>query len=192
MKIFPHILATIFIPFWIYWAIEPYNQEIWIAENLPVIAIFLTLVLTYKHFKFSNTSYILMSCWLLWHTVGGHYTFEKVPFDAITDFFHFERNHFDRIGHLFVGFFAYPIAEFTQRKKYIKHTPTLLLFALFAIVTIAAFYEIIEWIFAIIFDATSTGGLFLGSQGDIWDAQKDILLDTLGAIFSLALFQRKT
>src|SRR5688572_13675303 len=99
MKKFPHFLAILYAIFWIVLAINPYSRDVWIAENLPVVTIFLILVFTYRKFQFSNTSYVLMAAWLFWHTIGGHYTFEHVPFDFITDLFNFERNHFDRIGH---------------------------------------------------------------------------------------------
>jgi putative membrane protein len=127
-----------------------------------------------------------MSIWLFWHTIGGHYTFANVPFDFVTDFFNFERNHFDRIGHIVVGFYAYPMTEFLIRKKYTDKVIASL-FSLFFIMSIAASYEIIEWAYAVI-EGGNSGIEFLGSQGDVWDAQKDMLADTIGGIISLCLF----
>ena len=127
-----------------------------------------------------------MFLWLVWHTIGGHYTFANVPFDFITNFFDFQRNHFDRIGHVAIGFYAYPMAEFLTRKKYANYVVSSL-FRLFFILSIAATYEIVEWIYAVI-EGGNTGIEFLGSQGDIWDAQKDMLADMIGAIVSLGLF----
>lgn len=183
---FPFILAAVFVVFFILLGIAPASRDVWLAEVIPVAAIFILLVVTYPFFKFSNVSYGLMAFWLFWHTIGGHYTFADVPFDGITEFFGFERNHFDRVGHFSVGFYAYPIAELFIRRKLAGPIVTTL-FALFAIMSVAAAYEIIEWQYAVIEGGTA-GIEFLGSQGDIWDAQKDMLADTLGAIFTLILF----
>ena len=127
-----------------------------------------------------------MAFWLFWHTVGGYYTFANVPFDFVTNFFDFERNHFDRVGHLVIGFYAYPMVEFLIRKKY-TNAVIASLFGLFFIMSIACGYEIVEWAYAVI-EGGNTGIEFLGSQGDIWDAQKDMLADTIGAIIALGLF----
>jgi len=185
-RFFPHLLGALYIPFWAILAVEPVSREVWWAENIPVMAVFALLVLTYRQLRFSNLAYGLMAVWLFWHTVGGHYTFAGVPFGFVTDLFGFERNNFDRIGHFSIGFYALPIAELLLRKKFCG--PVLAsLFGLFAIMALAAGYEIIEWWYAVL-EGGEAGIEFLGSQGDVWDAQKDMLLDTLGAISSLALF----
>jgi len=186
MKYFPHLLAVVFVAFFAWLGIEPVSREVWVAEVIPVIIIFLLLVATFHKFRFSNLSYGLMAFWLFWHTIGGHYTFANVPFDWVTDLFGFERNHFDRIGHYSVGFYAYPLAEWVTRKRWCG--PVLATFlGLFFIMSVAAGYEIIEWWYAAA-EGGEAGVEFLGSQGDIWDAQKDMLADTLGAISTLILF----
>lgn len=187
---FPTILALIFVLFWAFWAVDPYDRAVWWAENLPVIGIFLLLVLTYRQFRFSNTAYLLMAVWMFWHTVGGHFTFERVPFGFVTDLFGWERNHFDRIGHFSIGFWSYPIAELVLRRGWITSIIPVLLFSLFSIMALAAAYEIIEWWYAAL-QGGDAGASFLGSQGDVWDAQKDMLLDTLGALTGLAIFMIK-
>jgi putative membrane protein len=186
MRYYPHILAIIFFIFFILLGLNPVDRAVWIVEVIPVVGVYLLLIITYVKFRFSNISYTLMSIWLFWHTIGGHYTFANVPFDFITQSFNFERNHFDRIGHIVVGFYAYPIAEFLIRKKY-TNTVIASLFSLFFIMSIAASYEIVEWGYAVI-EGGNTGIEFLGSQGDIWDAQKDMLADTIGAIVALCLY----
>ena len=93
-------------------AISPFDRAVWWAENIPVLVIVALLVLISRRFRFSNTSYVLMAFFIVLHTIGGHYTFERVPFGAVSDFFGFERNHFDRVAHFAVGLYAYPIAEF--------------------------------------------------------------------------------
>jgi len=183
---FPHGLAAAFLVLWTALAVNPVMRDVWWAENIPVMAAFLLLAATYRAFRFSNLAYALMACWLVLHTIGGHYTFANVPFDFITDLFGFERNHFDRLGHYSIGFYAFPIAEFLTRRNLAK--PAVVhLFSLVAIMALAAGYEIIEWWYAVL--AGGEAGIeFLGSQGDIWDAQTDMLCDTLGAVTALILF----
>jgi len=183
---FPRVLALIFTIFFVILGIAPVSRDVWVAEVIPVVIVFALLVITFKEFRFSNVSYALMAFWLFWHTVGGHYTFAHVPFGWITDLFGFERNHFDRIGHFSVGFYAYPLAELATRKRWCGAVLAGFL-GVFFIMSIAAGYEIVEWWFAEVVGG-GAGIEFLGSQGDVWDAQKDMLADTLGALFTIALF----
>lgn len=183
----PHALLTTYLIFFLILAINPFDRTTWWVENIPIVLIVLVLTLTYKKFQFSNTSYIMMSALIFLHTIGGHYTFGRVPFDIITNLFNFSRNHFDRIAHFTVGFYAYPIAELLYRKSLVKSKVILALFPIFTIFTIAASYEIIEWIYAALANSEA-GAAFLGSQGDIWDAQKDMLADGLGSIFAILFF----
>ncbi|EGB14038.1 Uncharacterized conserved protein UCP020606 [Pseudodesulfovibrio mercurii] len=183
---FPPALAAAFLVFWAIMAVNPVMRDVWWAENIPIMAVYLVLVATYPLFRFSNLAYVLMACWLVLHTIGGHYTFANVPFGFVTDLFGFERNHFDRVGHFSIGFYAFPIAELLIRKN-LARPVVAYLFGLFAIMALAAGYEIIEWWYAV--TAGGEAGIeFLGSQGDIWDAQSDMLCDTLGAVTALVLF----
>ena len=183
---FPHLLAAIYVVFFIALGISPVSREVWVAEITPVVIIFTLLVSTFSAFRFSNTAYALLSIWIFWHTVGGHYTFANVPFGWVSDILGSERNHFDRIGHFVIGFYAFAMAEWLLRKK-LCDLKLALIFSLFFIMSVAAAYEIIEWWYAVL-EGGEAGVEFLGSQGDIWDAQKDMLSDTLGAIASLMLF----
>ncbi|MBL8241118.1 MAG: DUF2238 domain-containing protein [Bryobacterales bacterium] len=165
------------------WAgIAPYDRATWWAENIPIVLIAVTLVALYlRGFVFSATAYVLMAVLLYLHTVGGHYTFERVPFDFASNLFGFERNHFDRIAHFSVGFYAYAIAETLVRTNAVRSRVVLFLFPIFSIAFVAMGYELIEWWYAAL-EGGASGAAFLGSQGDIWDAQKDMLADTLGAV----------
>lgn len=184
---FPHILLGLYLLLFIVLGIDPYGRSIWFAENIPIMLIVLGLVLTYRKFQFSNTAYLLMSVLIFMHTIGGHYTFARVPDFGLWAALGFERNMYDRVAHVSVGFFAFACAELLDRKKLVNSKVVLYLFALFFIVSVAGFYELFEWQFAILGDPTA-GIEVLGSQGDIWDAQKDILADTIGAILSLGFF----
>lgn len=182
----PLILATLVSTTIIWSGINPSLPEVWLAEIVPILLIFIPLVVTFKRFQFSNSAYVFMSCWLILHTIGAHYTFANVPFDWFSDLIGSDRNHFDRFAHFSIGFYAYPIAEFLTRREHCKPFIAAL-FGLCAIMAIAAGYEIIEWWYAVL--AGGEAGIeFLGSQGDVWDAQQDMLADTFGAVVSLVFF----
>lgn len=183
---FPRILAGLFLLLFLVLAMKPVSREVWWAENIPVLAVFVLLAVTFRRFRFSNLAYGMMAVWLFLHTIGGHYTFANVPFAAVSHLFGFTRNHFDRVAHFSVGFYAFPIAEFLWRKR-LAHPGVIFLFGLTAIMAVACGYEIIEWWYAV-GQGGEAGVEFLGSQGDPWDAQKDMLADTLGALFALGLF----
>jgi putative membrane protein len=185
-KYFPHLLAAALCLLVLWSGIAPFARDVWIAEITPVLLVFGGLIWLYPRFRFSNTAYLLMAVWLFWHTVGGHYTFANVPFDWFNELIGAQRNQFDRIGHYAVGFYAFGMAEWLLRTR--RCSPVLAsLFSLFLIMAIAAGYEIVEWLFAVYYGGDA-GIEFLGSQGDIWDAQKDMLFDTLGAFTVLILY----
>jgi putative membrane protein len=171
------------------WAgIHPYSRATWYAENIPIVLIAISLVVLYlRGFVFTPTSYALMAVLLYLHTIGGHYTFERVPFGFVTNLFGFHRNHFDRVGHFSVGFYAFAIAEALVRTKAVRSRVVLFLFPIFAIGFVAMSYELIEWWYAVA-DGGASGAAFLGSQGDVWDAQEDMFADTLGAILMTTVF----
>jgi len=177
-------------------AINPYDRATWWAENLPVMITVGLLAATYSRFQFSNIAYFLMAVFLCYHTVGGHYTFALTPFDAgnrmlssLNQSFLFPdgRNNFDRVGHFLVGVFAYPVAELAYRKRWVSSVPVAIVLGVFALGFWGALYEVIEMAFAVIYGGDA-GSAFLGSQGDEWDAQKDMLLDLLGALSVSVLF----
>lgn len=187
-KYFPYYLLFAYLALFTFTAIHPFARDVWIAENIPIVLIVTTLVFLYvKGQRFSNTAYMFMSVLIFMHTIGGYYTFERVPFGFVTNLFGFERNHYDRIAHFSVGFYAYAIAELLETRRLVNSRVITTLFAVFAIFTVASAYEIIEWWYAASADP-SAGAAFLGSQGDIWDAQKDMLADGLGAIAAVVFF----
>jgi putative membrane protein len=186
-KYFPHALLTIYCIEFIALAIAPYSRAVWYAENLPIVGIVIFLTVLYiRGIRFSNTAYFLMALLPYLHTVGGYYTFELVPFDWFNNFFGFERNMFDRVGHFTVGFFAVGLAEYLISYKKVATKFWGYFTAICFIMALAAVYEMVEWQYAVL-EGGEAGLAFLGSQGDIWDAQKDMLMDTLGAFFGVAI-----
>lgn len=184
----PKVLLAGYVALFIWAAIAPYDRATWWAENIPIVAVVATLVVLYlRGIRFTPLAYVMMSVLPYWHTVGGHYTFERVPFDWFNNLFGFERNMFDRVGHFSVGFFAFGILEFVLVRRSMSRTLAVL-FAIFTIAFVAMTYELIEWGYAAYGGNAEAGANFLGSQGDIWDAQKDMLMDTLGAVFAVVLY----
>ena len=184
----PLILLAGYVAVFIWGAINPYDRATWWVENVPIMILVGVLVVLYRRgVRFSPLAYVLMAVLPYWHTVGGHYTFERVPFDWFNNMFGFERNMFDRIGHFSVGFYAFGLLEFllTRRKMSRKLA---FMFAIFTIAFVAMSYELIEWVYAAYGGNAEAGANFLGSQGDIWDAQKDMLMDTLGGVASALLY----
>ena len=187
-KYFPHLLLSVYAIEFIIAGIHPYSRSVWYAENIPILALVLFIVfLYYRKIRFSNIAYALMFVLPFLHTIGGYYTFELVPFDWFDHLFGFSRNMFDRVGHFAVGFYALPIVEYLVSRKLVAKRMIAVTYAFFMIAFIAVFYEWIEWWYAVLFGGSS-GVAFLGSQGDIWDAQKDMLMDVLGALFTMILY----
>lgn len=185
---FPHFLLGVYIVEFIIAGIEPFSREVWYAENGPIVAVVALIVFLYfRGVHFSNTAYALMFVLPFLHTIGGHYTFELTPFDWFNNMFGFERNMFDRVAHFTVGFYALPLMEYLVARGLVAKRWIATTYAIFAIAFVAVFYEWIEWWFAEIWGGDS-GAAFLGSQGDIWDAQKDMFMDVLGAVFVTTIY----
>ena len=183
--IIPLVLLVAYLIIFTMGAFTPYARDVWFAESATVWVVLIPIIIMYfKGVRFSNTAYILMSVFIFMHTIGAHYTFTRVPFDWFNDFFGFERNMYDRVAHFSVGFYALPIYEYMQSRAVIASKWVSGMFALFAIISVAAVYELFEWQYAMFADPAA-GLEVLGSQGDIWDAQKDMLADTLGALMIL-------
>jgi putative membrane protein len=182
-KYFPAILLGIYVIEATLLGISPHDRAVWYAENIPIMGIVVFLVVLYIFkVRFSNLAYFFISILPFLHTIGGYYTFELVPFDWFNHFFEFERNMFDRVGHFTAGFLAYGLMEYVYRYKKVSSKFWAFFMAVCFIGTLAMTYELIEWQYAVK-EGGSAGAAFLGSQGDVWDAQKDMLMDTLGAIF---------
>lgn len=187
-RLTPAILLAGYIALFTWAAIEPYDRATWWAENIPIVILVGALVILYaRGVRFTPLAYVLMAVLPYWHTVGGHYTFERVPFDWFSRAFGFERNMYDRIGHFSVGFYAFGILEYLLARRAMS-VRLAVQFAVFTIAFVAMAYELIEWGYAAYGGNAEAGANFLGSQGDIWDAQKDMLMDTLGGVASALLY----
>lgn len=188
MRRIPQILLTIYTLLFIWSFYNPYDFNVWIVEAITSLITVLILVILYiRNIQFTNTAYILASIFPIMHIIGAHYTFALVPFDWFNSLIDSERNMYDRLAHFSVGLYSYIIIESFIKYKLANRNWVAYTYSIFLIMAIAAVYEIFEWLYAVSADP-SAGIAILGSQGDIWDAQKDMLMDTLGAVSGFVLF----
>jgi len=169
-------------------AVAPLDpRDYWLEIATPVAG-FALLVATRRRLRFTPIAYTLMFFEGLVLVVGAHYTHERVPpFDWLRDALALQRNHYDRFAHFCVGLLlVIPVRELLLRTTPLRGR-ALATMSVVSILAFAGFYEISEWWIAAL-ASPETGAAYLGSQGDPWDAQKDMLLDWIGAIVGLALF----
>ncbi len=164
-----------------------FSPQVWWTEMSVVFFLVALFGLTYRRFSFSTLAYTLLFLWCILQIIGACYTFERVPVDPVSQLFGFERNHYDRLAHFVVGLNAVLIAEYAWRRGWASSKGRAAVFSIIVIMAVANFWELVEWLYAEI-DGGDAGAAFLGSQGDVWDAQKDMLMDTLGAFMGSALF----
>jgi putative membrane protein len=181
------IFITVFTGIWISTFTGTSDLNNWVLENVLTILFLLFLSGSFRRYQFSDVSYLLMCIYLCLHVYGSKYTYAENPFGYwLMDYFKMERNHYDRIVHFSFGFLlAYPMRELFL--VWIKY-PLMVSWVLPIEITlsVSAFYELIEWAVADVF-FKAQGDAYLGTQGDIWDAQKDIFLAFSGAILATTI-----
>ena len=180
-------MSAAFLALWIYTLVGTPDRSNWILENALVILLLGVLVATYKRMQFSDLSYLLIFVYLSLHVYGAMHTYSENPFGYwLMDRFDLERNHYDRIVHFSFGFLlAYPMRElFLVVLKWPPWVAWLLPIEL--TMSVSALYELVEWAVADIF-FPEQGVAFLGTQGDPWDAQKDIMLAFTGAVIATSI-----
>lgn len=172
---------------WMAMAIAPFDRGDWLLENLLVFVYAALLIATYPRFRFSNLSYGLFGVFLSLHMVGAHYTYAETPFGFwLQEALDLSRNHYDRIVHFSFGLLiAYPFREFLVRVTGVRVGWSYLL-VLVTVLGFSGFYEALEGAAAVIV-SPELGLAFLGTQGDIWDAQKDTALAFAGSIIAMII-----
>ncbi|MGE6537670.1 DUF2238 domain-containing protein [Bacillus luti] len=166
--------------------IKPARYSTWAAEAIPAVLGLIIIIAIYNKFRFTTLSYIIIAILAIIMFVGGHYTYSKVPlFNWIKDVFELNRNHYDRFGHLLKGLFTIVVREILLRKTQLTKGPWLVTISISISLAIAALYEIIEWIAFKITKGGTAAKDFLGTQGDVWDAQWDMSLALVGSILAL-------
>lgn len=176
-------------------AIKPVDRHDWLLENVLTAVFVITLIVSYQKFPLSRISYTLIFLFLVLHEVGAHYTYAKVPYDqwfqqylgiSIDQALGFERNNFDRLVHFLYGLLlAYPIRELFIRVADVKGFWGYFL-PLDLTMSTSMLFELFEWGAAELFGG-DLGAAYLGTQGDAWDAHKDMALASLGALLAMSI-----
>ncbi|HEY8554951.1 MAG TPA: DUF2238 domain-containing protein [Burkholderiales bacterium] len=187
------LLGSLFAVVWIWSGLQPVDRSTWLLENVLVVVFVLAVAASYRVFRFSRVSYALIFLFLCLHAVGSHYTYSLVPYDrwfrtlfgfSLDAALGFERNQFDRFVHFAYGLLlAYPVREIFIRIADVRGFWGYFL-PLDITLSTSALYELIEWAAAMIFGG-GLGAAYLGTQGDPWDAHKDMALAAAGALLAM-------
>lgn len=195
----PLALLIVFLAIWTGLAIAPSFRQDWLLENLLVFIALPTLAWGYPRLRFSNASYVALFVFLVLHEIGAHYTYAEVPVDAwservlgvpLKELLGFERNHYDRAIHFAYGLLVTPACLELIDARAAPRGFWRPLLTLCFVSSHSLFFELVEWAAAIVFGG-ELGVAYLGTQGDVWDAQKDMLMALLGSALSLALVGRR-
>ena len=175
------------VVYWLLMAIEPFDRFDWLLENLLVFIYGGLLIFSYRRFAFSNLSYGLFTLFMTLHLTGAHYTYAETPLGFwLMEWLELQRNHFDRLVHFAYGLLCtYPFYELLRRLAHTSRGWSAFL-AVNLIIAFSGSYEVIEALVAVIV-SPELGAAYLGTQGDEWDAQKDMGLALLGAITAITI-----
>ena len=189
------ILSVVFFIEFIILAISPHDRADWALENALVLVFVIIMAWSYRKFPLSRISYTMIFIFMSLHEIGAHYTYAQVPYDAFfishfnfspNDFLGFERNHFDRLVHFSYGLLlAYPIRELYCRVANASGFWGYF-FPLDLTMATSMMFELFEWGAAELFGG-DLGMAYLGTQGDVWDAHKDMAMASLGALIAMAI-----
>jgi len=189
------ILALIFLVEWVILAINPLYRHDWLLENALVFVFIIAIAASYKYLLLSRISYTMIFLFLLLHEIGAHYTYAEVPYDnwfmaltgaSLNELLGWERNNFDRVIHLSYGLLlAYPIREVFLRVANMRGFWGYFL-PLDLTMSTSMMFELFEWGAAELFGG-ELGMAYLGTQGDVWDAHKDMALASLGALIAMLI-----
>ena len=182
-----HLMIAVFAVLFALSAVSPTSRTQWYANGAPLAAFVLLLAFTYRRYRFSNRSYLLMLVFCCLHLYAVHYTYEHTPFDQwLKSAFHTKRSYYDRVVHFgFGSTFAYPIREYLSSKMKF-HPFWAYTLPVIVILGFGGLFEIAEWLAAAM---AGSGGEaeFVGLQGDIFDTQKDMLLGLIGGIAGVGI-----
>ncbi|NOT30234.1 MAG: DUF2238 domain-containing protein [Planctomycetes bacterium] len=189
------ILGVLFAALTVALGIAPWHRADWVLENVLVVAFLGAAALAHRRMPLSRLSWLLIFVFLCLHELGAHYTYSEVPYDewcralfgwTLAEKLGLERNHFDRLVHFCYGLLlAYPVREMFLRVGDAKGFWGYFL-PLDLTMSTSMLYELIEWAVAEAFGG-ELGAAYLGTQGDEWDAHKDMALASLGALIAMTV-----
>ena len=180
----------IFTIVFIWSAINPTDRLTWFLEVLPALIGLALIVFTRNTFPLTSLLYglVLIHCVIL--MIGGHYTYAEVPlFYWFKEWFGWDRNNYDKVGHFAQGFVPVILArEILIRKAVVDSERWINFFSISVALAFSAFYELIEWWVALLSDEAAEA--FLGTQGYEWDTQSDMGWALMGAILGVVLLRK--
>lgn len=191
---YPLLLLATYAGWWGVLAIAPRYRQDWLLENLLVAIAVPLLVWSYHRLRLSAAAYTCLFVFLSLHAIGAHYTYSEVPYDrwaqaltgqTVSEALGFQRNHFDRLVHFLYGLLVAPAAIELLDARAPQRGMWRWLVPLLFMVSHSTIYELVEWAAATLFGG-ALGQAYLGTQGDIWDAQKDAALAAAGALICIA------
>lgn len=190
----PQLCLLTYAAAWILLAIQPLDRGAWLLENVLPVVVVPILIGTFPRFRFSNRAYLQITAFMLMHCIGSHYTYSHTPIGSwLHALLGGDRNHYDRVVHFAFGvLWLVPVRELFFRPPTQTSHPRQLVLSVAVIAASSAAYEVLEWWTAVVVDPTA-GTAFLGTQGDVWDAQKDMLCAFVGALLAATVeaFWRK-
>jgi putative membrane protein len=165
--------------------IGPFDRPTWLLEVAPGLIGLVVLAVTYRSFPLTRLTYLLIAVHVVILCVGGHYTYAKVPaFDWLAEALGRTRNDYDKVGHFWQGFGPAIVArEVILRTSPLRPGKWLFFLVLCFALAVSAVYELIEWGVALLSEEAADA--FLGTQGDVWDTQKDMFTCGIGATLAL-------
>lgn len=180
-------LIFLFLAYWIFTFCKTHDYVNWFIENLLVFIFVTFFIIQRQAFRqLSSFAFVCVFLFVMMHVSGSQYAYTHHPIGIwMKDFFHLQRNGFDRVVHFCFGLFiTIPLKEFIEI-KFTTRFATIL--AILWICTMAGVFEIIEWtIGGVLYPETGTD--YVGTQGDVWDAQKDMALAMIASVFIIGLF----
>ncbi len=192
---YPLVLLGTFGIVWLGLAIRPLYPQDWLLENLIVFIAVPLFAWGYRRLRFSNFAYTCLFAFLVLHEIGAHYTYAEVPYDdwfreltgrTLNGLLGWERNHYDRVVHFLYGVLIFPLAWELHEQRASPVGLWRYLLPTFFMWSHGLVYEVVEMVAAWIFGG-DLGMAYLGTQGDVWDAQKDAALAAAGTLLALAL-----
>ncbi|MFO1406731.1 MAG: DUF2238 domain-containing protein [Steroidobacteraceae bacterium] len=188
----PAMMLATFAVVWVALAIAPLYRQDWLLENVIVLVALPLFVAGYRRLRFSNLAYACLFAFLVLHEIGAHYTYSEVPWREWWMALGGPppasgRNHYDRLVHFSYGLLLLPVARELHEQRAPSRRPWAWLLPLLFLMSHSVIYELVEWQAAEVFGG-DLGAAYLGTQGDPWDAQKDMAMAALGALAGTLLY----
>jgi putative membrane protein len=186
--VFKKTVTIIFILIWVVLAINPVDRGIWALENVLVVMIFPVVLWLDRRYEFNNWAYLSLTIFVILHLFGANMTYNSMTyFDWLSDWFGWERNYYDQVIHFLFGLMLFvPFFEIFYNQGVSRKLSYLIAFLF--ITSVGAWYEVLEWLSMVLFsNRTAEICAKAVTQGDVWDAQKDIAYAVIGSVAALLL-----